>query len=338
MIESGTARDLVEMLLRVEERLTRLLTSGWRQAGGEAADLRGDAEALTDAGLPSLGARVAAVAAATDAASALQAIALAASACQLMRTRLLAVEPPPDWPLIRPPKSHKRTTDDTVVPLARLTVDGTEVWASAWSARNQVVLLEGPFPDAPQALMLAAQPPPEPTGMLGRLQRRISRALDGTTAGEQEPPSAWIRQPLGGTLRWAGRHPIGATGDIAVCSLDDAHWTEAPKKDDQSDQFQAFRTSLGANQLRSGFTLTWALSGLKVMVLDQREWAAYAWIDQSAAAAFGQYDDPSPLALVWQIDQIVTPLALLEPGTSGRKSKVVHLITGLPSDAVSSAD
>ena len=88
MIEAATARELVERLRQVEERLERLLTSGWRQSRTEAADLRQDADALTEAGLPELAARVRAVAEANDSAEALQAIALATSACRLLRARL----------------------------------------------------------------------------------------------------------------------------------------------------------------------------------------------------------------------------------------------------------
>ena len=107
MIEAATARELVERLRQVEERLERLLTSGWRQSRTEAADLRQDADALAEAGLPELAARIRAVAEANDPAEALQAIALATSACRLLRARLPAEAVPEGWtPLCRPGGSH----------------------------------------------------------------------------------------------------------------------------------------------------------------------------------------------------------------------------------------
>ena len=62
MIERETAGALDEQLHQVEERLGRLLASGWRQARGEAAELRADADALAEAGLVEVASRLIAVA------------------------------------------------------------------------------------------------------------------------------------------------------------------------------------------------------------------------------------------------------------------------------------
>ena len=328
MIESGTARLLLELILRVEERLTRLLTSGWRQTRAEAADLQQDADALSEAGLPELGARVAAVAGAADAASALQAIALASSACHLLRARLLVSEPPDGWQQIRPPKPRKRTTEDTVMPLARLQVGDLEVWACSWPARNQVVLLEPPLPALPE-------PAPEPANagsLMARFQRQLGRALGGEK--DDAPPSHWLRHQLRGSLRWEARYPLGAAGDIAACTLHDASWLTSPDSGD-AEQLRTFRMALAANKVREEATISWSVSGLRTMRLDRNESTAYAWLDPSTAEAFQMYSDLNPLALVWLADNVVAPLALLEPGESGRQSRIVHLVPGLPADVVS---
>jgi hypothetical protein len=328
MIESETARQLVELILHIEERLARLIASGWRQARAEAADLQQSATALTEAGLPHLAARIAAVATATDAASALHTLALASSACRQMRARLLVGEAPDGWQQIQPPRARKRTTEDTVVPLARLQVAEREVWACSWPARNQVVLLEPPFPAPPED----AAAPADTGGLIARSRRLLERALHG--AGDQSRPSLWLHRRLQGTLRWEARYPLGAAGDIAACTLHDAEWQTNPDGADQ-DQLRAFRTALAANKVREEASISWSVSGLRVMRLDRNECAAYAWLDESAAAAFRMYGDLTPLALVWLTDNVVAPLALLEPGESGRQPRIVHLVTGLPTDVVS---
>src|SRR4051794_41272342 len=113
-IESTSAHELIGQLRRVEDRLGRLLVSGWRQARVEAADLRQDADGLAEAGLTEVAARVTAVAQAGSAAEALPAIALAASACRLLRLRLLAEAAPDGWSPIARPK--RRAGTDTVLP------------------------------------------------------------------------------------------------------------------------------------------------------------------------------------------------------------------------------
>ena len=328
MIESGTARQLLELILRVEERLTRLLTSGWRQSRAEAADLQQDADALSEAGLPELATRVAAVAGAADAASAIQTIALAASACRLMRARLLVGEPPDGWQQIRPPKPRKRTTEDTIVPLAHLQVADREVWACMWAARSQVVLLEPPLPALPES----APEPASSGGLMSRFQRQLGRTLGG--GRDAEAGSVWLRDRLRGSLRWEGRYPLGAAGDIAGCTLQDASWQTSSDGGD-AEQLRTFRMALAANKLREEATISWSVSGLRVMRLDRNDMVAYAWLDVSAAEAFRMYSDLTPLALVWLADNVVAPLALLEPGESGRQPRIVHLVTGLPTDVVS---
>ena len=71
MIEAAAAQDLIERLRHVEDRMARLFVSGWRQAHGEAADLRAAADGLSEAGLTEVAARITAVAEARTAAEAL---------------------------------------------------------------------------------------------------------------------------------------------------------------------------------------------------------------------------------------------------------------------------
>jgi hypothetical protein len=76
----------------IEARLERLLASGWRNAAGEADELRALTDGLEELGLSGLAARVRAVAAARSAKDALGAVSLALAACRLMRTHLAGEE------------------------------------------------------------------------------------------------------------------------------------------------------------------------------------------------------------------------------------------------------
>lgn len=330
MIEPGTARQLVETILRVEERLSRLLTSGWRQASAEAADLQQEADALAEAGLTALAGRVSAVATATNAPSALHAMALAASACQLMRTRLLVSEPPAGWQPIQSPTSRRsrgQSTGDTILPLARLMLDGQEVWACAWPARNQVILLEPPFPEP----LPAPEQPDASDGLLSRVQQRLRKAMSAVR--DDTPASFWLHQRLRGPLRWQARQPLGVSGDIAVCTLPEAAWvTEADTA--EQEQVRAFRSALASNTLKDGTALSWSVSSLRMMELDRRDAPAYVWLDPTTAAAFHELANPDLTALALVTDNVIVPLAALRPGEVLRKPRIVHLIPGVPADAL----
>src|SRR5688500_8977104 len=76
------------LVRRVEERLERLLESGWRNAGQEASQLTEEAEALALAGMERLAQRLREVAAAKAAADGLAAVTVALAACRLLRARL----------------------------------------------------------------------------------------------------------------------------------------------------------------------------------------------------------------------------------------------------------
>ena len=333
MIESATARQLVDLILKVEERLARLLTSGWRQASSEAADLQQEADALAEAGLPALAARVSAVAASSDASSALHAVALAASACQLMRTRLLVSEPPEGWQPIKPPKTRKsrsQPTLDTILPLARLMVGGQEVWACAWPARNQVILLEPPLPPPPST----PGSPADDGDMMSRFQRQLARVFSG--APDDTPPSLWLRHGVQGALCWTARYPLGVTGEIAACTMEDAGWQLDAGGSDQ-DQVRGFRSALASNTLNDGTALSWSVSSVRMMELDRRDAAAYVWLDPTTAAGFHELASPDLTALVLVADNVVVPLAALRPGSAGQRSRITHLIPGLPSDVLNIA-
>jgi hypothetical protein len=324
MIESTTARELLAQIQMVEERLTRLLTSGWRQAGTEAADLQASADALADAGLSELAARIMGVARATDAAGALPAVALAASACQLMRLRLLAPEPPDGWQPIVPPRPRTRAANDTLVPLARLLLDGQEAWACAWPARHQAVILESP-PGVPTT----SSPATTPDGLPGRLRRGLLQAIGGA----QGEPSVWMRRRLRGSLRWVGRLAVGATADLPLCALEDAAWV-TDERDEDDDQYARFLAGLAMEQVRHSGMIGWYGVSVTVGEIEQARAAEYDWIDPSMASAFSTAARSQSSALWVNAHPLTFPVALLEPGPGAR---IVHLVPGLPSDRLATS-
>lgn len=328
MIETSASRALAEQLEQVEERLGRLLISGWRQAGPEAADLRNDADGLVEVGLPELAARVTAVAEAGGPAEALRAIALAKSACRLMRGRLPVQGPPDNWTVLAPPKGPKRkkagSATDTLVPISRLMLDGREVWICARPNRNQLLLVEPPFPVEETEATSAA--PPEPTCLFGRPRRQIGQALGGDTSHSLP----WLHHRLRGTLRWRAQYPLGVQGDVGYWTLDDPSWEK--EETNSQDVLHGFHLRLSTVGLEDNMLVFWNVNGFRIKQLERDDPALYIWLDPSAAEALGRAPTPKLWAITWTEGKAVVPLALLTPGSKARPPRLTHLIPGSPED------
>jgi hypothetical protein len=323
MIDPATTRELVDHLRQIEDRLERLLVSGWRLGQVEAADLLNEADLLEQSDLSSLGARVRAVAQADGAADALHKIALASSACRLLRLRLPTDSVPDGWAPVTPSRPKARSNGEVLLPLSRLLVDGREVWACSWPAGRQWLLLEPPFP--PEPTSTPPQSPARPRSIFGRLGRQIVEAFGGAAT----PPAPWVHHQLRGRLVWQARYPLGATGEVNLCTLDDAAWVTEP--DAERYGIRAFLQKLRAGALTSGATAFPGVGGLRLMELDRTDPAAYIWLDATATAVFASAPSEKVWALVWTGDSAITPLALLTPGGGKGPSRLTHLIPGSPS-------
>src|SRR4051812_36035335 len=133
--------EIAGRLRHVEDRLERLLVSGWRNAGAEPADLAAEADTLAALGLAGVADRVRAVAAAPSAAEALPAIALATAACRLLRARLTTdTAPAGEWTSLATTAGAPESAASRLIPVARMVLADGEAWAC--------VRLRGGFPAA----------------------------------------------------------------------------------------------------------------------------------------------------------------------------------------------
>ena len=308
-------RELSTQLRDLDDRLGRLLASGWRHAAPEAASLAADADLLSDAGIVETAARLRAVADARDAAEALPTIALAASAVRLLRARLPLDAPPEDaaaWSVVGEQKTAKAETD-TLVLLCRVLFGGREMWACARPERGQWLLVQPPF-----------EPPPPPTsgpasGLLGRLHQHLG--------GGSSDAGPWLRQRLRGRLVWQARHPVGADDDVAECRLEDAERVDPPEE--KSDLLASFRRVLAAGPPRDPLPVFVSWHGLQVRRLERADADTCVWLDPSMAEAFRAAASGPTWALARVSDDAVAPLAVLVPGGKLSSARLVHLLPGL---------
>lgn len=332
MIETSAAAEIVGKLKYVEDRLARLLTSGWRQARAEAADLRREADELSEVGLSGIAARIVAVAEATTAAEALPAIALATSACRLLRLRLQSNAVPDGWSPLDQPK--RRPGTDTILPISRLMLDGREVWACARSTRGQWLLVEPPFPFQPETVAAAAKPAP---GIFGRLRQQLGQALGTTETVPDAPPGPWMHRRLSGTLVWRARHPLGPQGDVSLYALDRPAWV-TDDADTERSGVQAFRQTLSARILVSGAPVFPMGSGFRLLELQRDDPADYVWLDPTAVDAFGATGSDKVWAIVWTEGGALVPVAIIWRPTASDPARLTHLIPGVPTDVLAMAN
>ncbi len=279
--------DLATRLLEIEERLSRLLVSGWRSAAAEASDLGRIATGFDDAGAGELGVRLAAVAAATSAEDALRAITLAAAASQMLRAHL-AVETPPrgQWRTFGAQAGSAQL--DRVIPLGRYGVPGDS------GGEN------------------------EPVEVWSCLRLRGAFSADWILLEPVDLNPGWLRRPLQGRLRWVGRYPIGAAGEVQCCRLEFA--APAPGFPAGQDPLEPFRETLSAGSLAED---AWILGGggvLRARQYDPDEMAGYTWADPRAPEGLRPIMRKAAWILVWVQNEIETPVAAVQ-----ESGEAVHL-------------
>jgi hypothetical protein len=328
---------VAERLRRVEDRLERLLASGWRNARAEAADLAGEADALAALGLPHLADRLRAVAAAPGATEALPAIALAAVACRQLRVRLPAESAPPgQWTPLPSAEELPEPAVERLLPLGRMALGDGEAWACVRlrGAAPADWLLVEPLPHGPTETTTA----PLLAGLAARLGLgKRAAAQDGAPA-TGDPASSdgtasvawhpWLRRPMRGHLRWLARYPLGGEGEVQRCRLEHADWP-APA-DPKSDALARFRQAVASGKLEDDQPVIGAGGALRLKALDTRDPDAYAWVDGAAAAAFRTLATERAWAIAWCAPGLIAPLALVTPGGLLSQPRLRHLVPGCP--------
>ena len=276
---------LVERLVEIEERLTRLLVSGWRSSAIEARDLRHLAASIDRVGATELAARLTAVADAKNAADALRAISLATATCRLLRVHVAADVPAEGrWRTFADGAASGHL--DRVIPLGALTVaDGGDG---------------------------------QPLDVWSCLRLRGAFSADWILLEPVDVEPAWLRRGLQGRLRWTGRFPLGAAGEVQVCEL--AFAAPAPGFQPGQDPLEPFRETLSAGTLEDD---AWVLGGggvLRARECDLDAMGGYVWTNNSAPSWLREALRPAEWVLVWVQGEMETLVAAVQ-----EDGAVVHL-------------
>jgi hypothetical protein len=291
--------EIGERLFDVESRLARLLATGWRNAGAEAAVLSGEADAFAGLGLEKFASRLRAIADAGSATEALRAVTMASAACRLLRARVaLDDQSAEGWQPLVAPRRRRAAEPEMLLPLCRFSTGGAEVWSCLRSRGFAVewVLVE-------------------PAGL---------------AAGGEAP---WLRRPIYGSLRWRARFPLGAARDVQVQALGNASWE--PATSSSIDPHAAFRKRLAAGKLREDKLPVWGGGSVHLARLDRTKLDGYLWLDPAVAGDLARRLSGDAWALVW--DQEATPAVIAvmaEEGTLRKRLTIVHLVSGCPRETV----
>jgi hypothetical protein len=236
---------------------------------------------------------------------------------------------PDGWAPLSPSRRKVGAGTDMLVPVARLVLEGREVWACAHPPRNQLLLVEPPFPVEEPEPSVA---PPAPAGLVGRLRRQMDRVL----GSESGPPAPWMYHLLRGRLVWRARYPLGADRDVSLCALEQPAWETSGSETVQYG-VQAFYQTLTARVLVNGAVVFPSGGGFRLMELERDDPAAFVWLDSSAAEAFGRAPTKKVWSIVWTVGNTIAPIALVTRGDRGSRPCLTHLIRGTPEDVLSGA-
>lgn len=287
MIATVTREEttLIDRLVEIEERLSRLLVSGWRSVAGEARDLRQLASVVERTGASELAARLTAVADAESAEDGLRAITLATAACRLLRVHLAADIPAEgNWRTFADGAAVGHL--DRVIPLGGLTI-----------------------PDGGDG---------RPLDVWSCLRLRGAFSVDWVLLKPVDLDPIWLRRALQGRLRWTGRFPLGASGEVQVCEL--AFAAPAPGFQPGQDPLEPFRETLPTGALEDD---AWVLGGggvLRARECDLDALGGYAWTNNSAPSWVREALRPAQWILVWVQGEVEALVAAVTDG-----GEVVHL-------------
>lgn len=307
---------MAERVGLVEERLERLLASGWLTSRSEAAHLVPEADALERCGLGELARLLRGVTTAETELQVLRSVALAWAACRLVRARVpSAALPEGKWVPLTRTASRRRPASDSLLPLGRVSLETGEAWAclrvegaraSGW------VLVDPP----------AAASKPD--------HARTDLSVANGHAAMAGP--LWLRQEIRGQLCWRAPYPLGAGGEVQQCSLEEVSWPGL--EDAGADPLAPFRRALAGGKLKDDGPVLPGEGRLRVRQLERDRIVDYVWPDPAVSRSFGAIARGTVWGLVWVERDLVAPLALLNPGGLLRRARLIHLVPGGAADTL----
>lgn len=200
------AQDIAAYIRQIEERLERLLASGWRNAAHEARSFASDGEILADLGLPAVAERLRAVATADDPVEALRAVVLAITSCRLLRAHLAGETQPAPGATLLQARRARGADRATLLPLCRLAVQGEDVWSCIRSRGYAWEWL----------------------------------LLDPPTMATTEAP--WLTVRASGFPAWRGRYPFGEAAEVTRVALSEPAITALTSESEDQPLLRELRT------------------------------------------------------------------------------------------------
>ncbi len=253
-------QEIAAYIRQIEERLERLLASGWRNAAHEAQGFTTDADSLSALGLHTVAGRLREVAAAPDAMAALRAIVLATESCRLLRAHLVEAESLGPGAVQLHARRPRATDRISLLPLCRVAVDGEEVWSCL---RSQGYAWE----------WLALDP-----------------------LGDPAPQVPWLTMRVSGFPVWRGRYPVGAAAELTRVALSESAVSALAGDDGNLSVLRA----LQSGRIRSTQLPLWGGGYLRLDRLQAMPVAALRGLDDRfhAEDILDQHGD-SAWGLVW---------------------------------------
>ncbi|HEX5414859.1 MAG TPA: hypothetical protein VFZ25_04275 [Chloroflexota bacterium] len=288
---------LADRVRRVEDRLERLVAVGWRNAEADRAALRAEIPRLEALGLPELAGQARAVVDAGGEGFLLTST-QALHFTRLLRARLAEPAVPPGawepFPTARRRRSARSL--DRVVPIGRVPLGGGEVWACGRprGTQNDWILIE-PWSD--------------------------------------EVGTPWLAGMVGGRLRWRGRYPLGAAGEVTLAELTEPHRLVISDEEQQR-PLAVFYELLGENKPFDSVPLVGVGARVQVTQASREDAAGYAWPDPAMARAFVVVAS-EPVWVVAATDgRAWTPLVVVNPPGTDEAPSLVHLVEGNPREKI----
>jgi hypothetical protein len=303
MVTASPMQEAADRLRRLQGRLEQILVSGWQHAHDDLGAITAEADALSAYGLDSPAERVRRVATASDAGEALAAVSLAVATCRLLQVRIAAdARPEGDWAALRPTGRRTQPARERFMPISRIVVEATEVWAC--------VRLHGGLAAGLHLLEL-------PAGV--------------TTPAESATPNRdtsapWLQWQVEGSPRWRARYRWGSEKEIDHCALVDVEWQQTLELEVGLPTIldQAIDTAKSGQQ----GAIVRGNVPVRAQLLDENAIKDCLWLDPSHPDLFRASAHETSWALVWSQAGTVTPLAAIRPGQRSRPAAMLHFVPG----------